>query len=143
MNIEAIKAHLARKGEFEGADEEVLDSPSTRGDKLLRRINKIESSLTREVMFQDLRKLNVEETAEAQSDVFDAIEEDNWVNNLPSPRVPTEKGLLPPSFKKPEAMLEALSTPAFQSNLYRHPLTRGDWKPSGKEKQKKSSSHLL
>ena len=96
MNIEAIKTHLARKGEFEGVDEEALDSPSTRGDKLLRRINKIENSLTREVMFQDLRKLNVEETAEAQSDVFDAIEEDNWVNNLPSPRVPTEKGLLPP-----------------------------------------------
>ena len=138
MNIEAIKTHLARKGEFEGVDEEALDSPSTRGDKLLRRINKIENSLTREVMFQDLRKLNVEEAAEVQSDAFDAIEGDNWVDNLPSPRVPTEKGLLPPSFKKPEGMLEALSTPAFQSNLYRHPLTRGNWKPSGKEKKKMS-----
>ena len=27
MNIEAIKTHLARKGEFEGVDEEALDSP--------------------------------------------------------------------------------------------------------------------
>ena len=135
MNIEAIKAHLARKGEFEGADEEVLDSPSTRGDKLLRRINKIESSLTREVMFQDLRKLNVEEAAEVQSDAFDAIEGDNWVDNLPSPRVPTEKGLLPPP-SKAGRNAGSIVDPAFQSNLYRHPLTRGIGNRQGRKKRK-------
>ena len=64
MNIEAIKAHLARKGEFEG--EEVL--PSTRGDKLLRRINKIENSFTLEKE-QIACKLNVE-AAEVQSDAL-------------------------------------------------------------------------
>jgi hypothetical protein len=136
-NIDAMKWHLASRDEFEEG-EEIQDSPSTRGDKLLNRINRIESSLTRDIMFQDLLNLNRDKNNTSNiSGSNDITAEEDWMDHLPAPRPPNDKGLLPPSFKKPNGMLEALSTPAFQSKIYRLPLSRGDWKPSGKDKTRK------
>ena len=145
MNLDTIKYHLAARGEFE-EEEEVEDSPSTRGDKILNRINRIESSLTREIMFKDLLKLNrdmnskmaEEDNDEDKNTIFDTSENADWMDHLPPPRPPNDSGKLPPSFKKPTGMLEALSTPAFQSKIHRLPLSRGDWKPSGKDRKKKT-----
>ena len=125
--------------------------------RFIEQINRMESALTRDLLFKELSRLDpekgnpgwpgsttsVSETATTNpapppmSHVQQLGQGKNWLDHLPAPKPIVDSGKLPDSFKKPAPMLKSLATNGFNAQLHRVSLLRGDWKPAGKPRKKK------